>query len=319
MSFKLFKDRFWGVASAGTRLVAAAPAPIGRTAFGAAGWLMWLAWIMPGSQARIAMSAFSATIANGPPKTLFSKFSKGFMLFLYRMERLRLGHHQEIDGLLDLPEADRLETLLQASGVMLVMPHTNGSLAMVRGLSQRYPVLMLVRTTRKDKRSESQHSYYEQLGCDLLDVRRASQASVARSVISALREKRIVVVTGDLIKKPPPVDAPVDKQNDLVRAEAFGQPLGAPGWPARLALRAGAPLLPVMIEQTDQSVILHLGEAARGEDVLSATNHWVMELSRLIAAHPSDWAFVFDRRWSRLLQDSARSRRTARATRAAPS
>ncbi len=193
---------------------------------------------------------------------------------------------------------------------MVVMPHTNGSLSMVRGLARDFDVLMLVRSTRDSARSTSQHTYYAPLGCEILDVRRAGDAVVARAVLRALRNGRIVIVTGDLIKKAPPPDAPVDKASDLIRAEAFGQPLGAPGWPARLALRAGAPLMPVMIEQTADRVRLHLGPVVKGEDVVDATREWVRGMVEFLAAYPSDWAFVFDRRWSRLLAAAAEHRDT---------
>lgn len=308
MNFKTFKDRAWSTASLGAGILASTPAPIGRNIFAASGKALWLGYLAPASPLRSTMGSFCAVIGKGPPRRLFADFASGFMLFLYRMERLRRGHTAEIDSLLDIPERDRLERLLQSGGLMMVMPHTNGSLSMVRGLGRHFDVLMLVRTTRDSARAASQHTYYAPLGCEILDVRRASEASVARAVMKALRSGRIVIVTGDLIKKPPPAEAPIDKASDLVRAEAFGQPLGAPGWPARFALRAGAPLVPVMVEQTADKVVLHLGPTVEGDDVVVATREWVRGMADFLARYPSDWAFVFDRRWARLLAAAASER-----------
>lgn len=308
MSFKRFKDRTWGAYSLFARTLAAAPGGLGQRGFAATGKLLWLAYVAPGSPLRLTMNAFAEVVGTGPPRLVFSRFVHGLMLGLYRMERLRLGHEAEIDALLDIPERGRLDAMLERGGAMLVMPHANGSLPMVCGLGRHYPLLMLVKTTRSPKRSASQHAYYERMGCEILDVRRTGEARVARTVVRALRDRRIVVVTGDLIQKAPSED--IDKARDLVRAEAFGQPLGAPGWPARFALRAGAPLLPVMIEQTDARIVLHLGRIAGDGDVAAVTRDWVAQMEGYLRRYPSDWTFVFDRRWSRLLGAAARERST---------
>ena len=308
MSFKRFKDRGWGVYSLCARSLASSP--VGRRAFAAFGRMLWLAYAAPGSPLRRTMSSFATTIGAKSPRRLFAGFSQGLALGLYRMERLRLGHGAEIDAALEIPERDRLTALAQEKGAVLVMPHTHGSLPMVRGLGRHFEVLMLIRTTRDEARSASQHTYYDRMGCEIVDVRRENDASVARAVIRALRQGRIVVGTGDLIRKPPPPDAPYDKTKGLVRAEAFGQPLGAPGWPARFALKAGAPLIPVMIDQTEGEIVLHLGPVAEGEDVVSVTRNWVSSIEDFLRRHPTDWTFVFDRRWSRLLRAAAEARRS---------
>ena len=311
LNFKQFKDRIWGAYSLGASSLAAAPAPIGRAGFAAFARLLWLAYAAPGSPLRRTMAAFSETIGAGPPRRIFGGYARGFTRGLYLMERLRGGHEAEIDALLDIPERDRLADLASERGALLVMAHAHGSLPMVRALGRHFPVLMVVKTTKDGARSESQHVYYGRMGCEILDVRRTGDASVARAVLKSLREGRIVVGTGDLIQKPPPLDAPIDRERDAVRAEAFGQPIGAPGWPARFALKAGAPLLPVMVEETGSRLVLHLGPVAEGKDVVTVTRDWFAGLEAMLRRYPSDWTFVFDRRWSQLLERAAAARRAA--------
>jgi hypothetical protein len=42
--------------------------------------------------------------------------------------------------------------------------------------------------------------------------------------------------------------------------------------------------------------------------VATATQSWVHGLAEFLAQHPSDWAFVFDRRWSALFEAAAKAR-----------
>ncbi len=107
MNFKTFKDRAWSTASFGARVLASAPAPVGRGIFAASGKALWLAYLAPRSPLRATMRSFSAVIGKGPPRRLFADFARGFALFLYRMERLRLGHTAEIDPLLEVAERGR--------------------------------------------------------------------------------------------------------------------------------------------------------------------------------------------------------------------
>ena len=63
-----------------------------------------------------------------------------------------------------------------------------------------------------------------------------------------------------------------------------------------------------MIEQTDKRIVLHLGQPATGSDVVAATRDWISQMEVLLRRYPTDWAFMFDRRWSKLLATAAGTR-----------
>jgi len=232
-SFSKFKDRIWFVVDKGTKSLATAPMPVQNTGYSVVRAILWLAYYLPGTPLRGTATSLSQAVGKGPPKKLYGGFVQRFIFALKRMEQLRLGKTDAIDGLLKIPDQTRLDGCLKDNnGVMLVMPHCHASVVMVRALAAQYPTLMLIREPRKESRAQTQRPYYAHIGCDLFDVRRNSNARVAREVMRALRNGKIVVGVVDRIKDAPPADKPVRKSDDTVRALVFGEPAGFVGWPA---------------------------------------------------------------------------------------
>jgi len=262
-----------------------------------------LAYVLPNSPLKGTASDLSRAVNGGPPRRLYLGFVDRFILALRRMEALRLGRTDEIDNLLRIPDQPRLDDLLKTqSGVMMVMPHCHASVLMVRGLAARYPTLMLMRGPAKESRAKTQRPYYAHIGCELLDVRCNSEMVIARAVIRAMRQGKIVVGIVDRISEAPPEDAPVNKSTDTIRARAFGQPVGVVGWPARFAEKCKAPILPVMVEQTSEALTLHISDAITPGCPVQTTQSFVSSLEQLCRKFPMDWGFVYDKQWARVLR-----------------
>ncbi len=190
--------------------------------------------------------------------------------------------------------------MLATRGIFLALPHLHASFAMVRCLSQAYPVLAVVSLTRNPDRARAQRELYAQGDCDVLDVRSETPAAVARQILKALKSGKIVAGTVDRITHAP--DQPFDRDRDVVRATAFDQPAGFGAWPTRFAARAGAPIVPAMVEQTEAGLSLILGrDAVPTQDTVASTQIWVSELERLLRACPEEWTFSLDKHWSRVL------------------
>jgi len=265
--------------------------------------VLWIAYYLPGSPLHGTASDLSRTVKKGPPRRLYRGFVARFILALRRMEVLRLGRTDEIDSLLRIPDRARLDALLKdQSGVMLVMPHCHGSVLMVRGLAIHYPTLMLIRGPAKESRAKTQKPYYAHIGCELLDVRCSSDMVVARGVIRAMKQGKIVVGIVDRISEAPPEDTPVNKSTDTIRAHAFGQPVGFVGWPARFAEKCNAPILPVMVEQSAEALTLHIGDAIPPGCPVQTTQAFVSALEQFCRQFPMDWGFVYDKHWARVLR-----------------
>ncbi|OSP56571.1 hypothetical protein [Pseudoruegeria sp. SK021] len=302
MSFTTFKDRIWSVFDGGTRRIAAAPKPIQDVGYGLITGVLNGAYYLPGAPLRAIASDLVAVLGSGTARQYHRDFSARFMLSLRRMEALRLGQTEKIDGLLQIPELDRLDALSGQGGIIMVMPHCHASVLVARGLAARYPTLLLVRETKNEARAEAQRSFYRKLGCDYLDVRRNNEVTVARTVLGALRQGKIVIGVVDRIRNAPRGGAEFSKSDDTVRTRTFGQSVGAVGWPARFAVKCRVPILPVTVEQTDAAMILHLGDAITGGDLVPTTQSWMTAIEALILRFPKDWLFVYDKHWARVLK-----------------
>lgn len=303
-SFTRFKDRTSSSLYAASNWLSRQPAPVQKTGFAVLRGFFWLIYIVPGSHMRKTAVALCAACGQTSPAAIYGQFVDGVLLFAERIELLSQGRTDAIDRMLEIPRQDRLDAIVrQHRGAIVALPHCHGALLMVRGLASRYDTLMLIREPKQEARAAAQRRYFANLGCDILDVRRSNEAVVARTVLKALRDGKLVIGAVDRIREAPPETEPVTKSRDTVRAHAFGKPVGAAGWPARFAAKCKVPIVPVIVEQTPAAVILHLGEPVAASDVLSTTQAWLSALERLFIRFPGQWIFVYDKHWSRLLRN----------------
>ena len=305
-SFRKFKDAVWTPLDAGLRKLGGAPKSVQSVGFGALRGLFMIPYYLPGVPLRRTTTNFAAVIGEPSPRAFYRAFVRQVVLGLKGMEDLRSGRTESIDAMLRIPDQARLESVLAGgAGCLMVMPHCHGSVLAVRAMAARYPTLMLVSPTVKDKRAEAQLSYYKQLGCDFLDVRRSNEATVARAILTAMRQGKIVVGIVDRIQKAPKPGNAYNKSRDMVRVTAFGQPVGAPGWPARFGAKGKSPILPVMVEQTSDALTLHLGMAIEAGDIVETTQVWMQVIEDFIRSFPRDWLFVYDKYWAGVLAQFA--------------
>ncbi|MEH6725509.1 MAG: hypothetical protein V7703_05065 [Hyphomicrobiales bacterium] len=307
-SFTRFKDHTADKLYAVSNWLSRQSAPVQNVGYGILRGAFWLIYYVPASHMRKTAIALHAAVGHASPKIIYRDFVGGVLLFAQRIEMLSNGNTQAIDKLLKIPQQRQLDDIIkQHGGALLALPHCHGALLMVRGLAARYDVLMLIREPKKDSRAQAQRRYFANMGCEVLDVRRNNEAIVARTVLKALRNGKLVIGTVDRIKQPPPEAEPVSKERDNVRAFAFGMPVGVPGWPARFAAKCKVPILPVMVEQTKADIILHLGEPIVASDVLATTQKWLSALEQFFIRFPGQWIFVYDKHWSRVLRSRFKS------------
>jgi KDO2-lipid IV(A) lauroyltransferase len=302
-SFTRFKDHTADKLYAFSNWLSRQPGPVQKIGLGTLKGAFWLLYYVPASHMRKTAVALQAVVGRESPKTIYRDFVNGVLLFVQRIEMLSNGQKQAIDDLLHIPDQERLDAIIrQNGGALLALPHCHGALPMVRGLAARYDVLMLIREPKKEARAKAQRRYFANMGCEVLDVRRSNEAIVARTVLKALRSGKLVIGTVDRIRSAPPEGEPISKEQDNVRATAFDAPVGVPGWPARFAAKCKVPILPVMVEQTGTSIILHLGQPIVATDVLETTQLWLSALEQFFKRFPGQWIFVYDKHWSRLLR-----------------
>ncbi|GAB5446063.1 LpxL/LpxP family acyltransferase [Gymnodinialimonas sp.] len=301
MGFSRTKDRVFAGYETLSGWLSRRPRPVRMAVYKTFGAVFWAAYGLPGNSVRPTLKALAGRAGEGSPTALFRRYVRHFLTGTDMAERVRHGFGAELDGRLTIPDKARLDGLLQERGVFLALPHLHASFAMVYCLSHQYPMLAVVSLTRNPARAAAQRALYDQAGCEILDVRSETPQAVARAILGALKSGKIVAGTVDRIQGAP--EAAIDRDRDVVRATAFGSPVGFGGWPTRFAAKAGAPIVPAMVEQTEDGVGLILGEASHpNSDLAASTQAWVAELENLVLAHPHEWAFCLDKHWSRVLR-----------------
>lgn len=196
----------------------------------------------------------------------------------------------------------------KASGAILIMPHSTGAILAASELAKHYDVLMLVKEQKDPRRAAKQHKFYETLECETLDARRADPVTLARTLMKALKSKRMVIGTCDRIKGRPRGGLDHHKESDTVLCHLLGQEIGVVGWPARFAQKCGIPMIPLMPIFEDDCVELYLGEpiAATG-DINVDSPAWLDAMWSLFREHPEHWMFVDDNQRSKLLLKASES------------
>lgn len=301
MSFSNTKNRLYSVYDRFGRWLARRSHPIRRAVYSVFGMVFWIIYLLPSNQVRPTLVALTKHIGSSSPARLYGQYVRKLFLGIDRLERVRHGFGAEFDDKLVIPERERLEKLLEHKGFMLVMPHVHGSFAMARGLSQVYPVMSLVRNTRNEKRSAAQWELYEKVGCEVMDVRNEDPVTVARTMLRKLKSKTIVIGIVDRIEYPSRKST--GQSGDMLNVLAFGEEIDAPSWPARFALKSGAPIVPATVEQTDTELRLILGKTVvPSENLVTTTQEWMTEIETLCRTYPQEWAFWLDKRWSKLLR-----------------
>jgi lauroyl/myristoyl acyltransferase len=180
-------------------------------------------------------------------------------------------------------------------GLILVVPHCAGAVLSSAGLNKFCPTVLLVREPQSPTRFQLMMQYLEKLGPEFILSRTASPPTVMRNMLRALREKKLVVGTTDLIQA----------GLDTVPTTVFGQRVDSPAWPARIASRLGIPIVPGFIHMEGPRIRLIADEAYLEPDVEISTQRWVSSFERWFRQYPSDWVFMLDRRWSRVLAAAA--------------
>lgn len=303
MNFTHFKDKIWKAYATVSSIGMALPGRLARDSFNGIAGIMWLAWALPFSPARPAFRDLARQCNCGSPVRLFHKYVQSFTLLLYRMECIRAGRTDEIGALLHIPERARFDDIVARGGAIFMMPHAHGSVTMAESLGQVHPLLLFVRATKDDDRAAFQREYYDQMTCDVIDVRRADDVVSSRKMLSALRKGKIILGGGDFIRR-----APKGLENpakDVVRVSAFGQPVGAMRWPARFAAKTKVPIVPVHIVDSGTKLTLHMGaEITPSDDLVATTQAWMNGMVELIRQYPDQWVFCLDHHWRRALENA---------------
>jgi len=181
------------------------------------------------------------------------------------------------------------------AGIFLV-PHNTGAILAAARFGREFPSVLLVRESKSLQRRRILVRYLKMLGPTLVFVRQSDPKSVVRAILDALREKKLIIGTTDLVLR----------RTDTVEVVVFGQRAWMPAWPARFARRRNVPLVPCYIRFAGNGRLrMSCDEPYLAGDVTETTQRWATRLEENILGSPEDWPFMFEKRWARLLAAAA--------------
>lgn len=187
-------------------------------------------------------------------------------------------------------------------GVILASPHQFCHEMGAAYISGRHPAVAVIREGKSRSREAVKQRWYEATGMDT--VRRPRRSSVMADTFACLRvlkSRRLLAITPDVIVKP----------ESGVPVRMFGRTVSLSPGLVVLAMKARAPLVTCFLRwQQDGRLVLDFTEPlefAPGGDSKRASaaeglQAWCRQCEDFFRAHPGNWMFWLDKRWSRALR-----------------
>lgn len=271
---------------AGVGLVGALPGPVVRR-FGRAFGRVWAAV----DRDRRAMARRHADRVLGDGVDLDASSVEMMMSYgRYYAEALWL-RARRVDGMLAETEVQGLERIIAArdagTGMIYALPHMgNWEAAAPIAVSVGVPVVAVAEVLPNRRITDWFSEMRAEMGIEV--VLATGRVEVMRRLEEAISANKAVALLSDR-----------DLRGKGVQVEFFGEKTTLPPGPATLALRTGAPLLPVGCYFKDGGfrVVVHESlavpnEGSRTEKVASITQALATRLEEIISEAPEQWHLV---------------------------
>jgi KDO2-lipid IV(A) lauroyltransferase len=270
---------------AGAAFANALPGPVAEPVAGAVGRTLALA--MPARRRIVERNLHRAAGADLDGLDLQRSVSDVFASYArYWLELFRLPHEgaAAIDRKFHVDGYEHLEAALVAGrGAIMTLPHVGGFEYAAAWIANRgHPPTVVVEAVEPPELLEWFKRQRAALGMEVVPL----GPHAAGRMLEALKANRVICLLADR-----------DISGDGVEVEFFGERTTMPGGPAVLALRTGAPILPVAVyfeaRGQHRAVIQPPVPAERlgrlREDVERVTQDIARRFEDLIRAHPEQW------------------------------
>jgi lauroyl/myristoyl acyltransferase len=281
------------------QLISQLPEGFGRAIMGSFGLVAKAGYFWPDNYVRRTVSSFCLATGLTDATSIYfgmvNNIEKVALHYanLYRYGREKLLAQTVLDPKLMAQFRDN-----GSSGMIILVPHCVAAVLSSAGLHHYAPTTLLVREPKSPLRCQLMLEYLKKLGPKFILSQHTAPATVVRHISRALRDGEIVVGTTDIIVPGP----------GTVEVRIFGQTVHSPGWPTKIATRFNVPIVPGFIHMDGEQIQLLADDGYLAADLQNSTQRWASSFERWFQQYPSDWVFMLDKRWARVLAEAATSR-----------
>ncbi len=254
---------------------------------------------LPGNQLLVSCRALAELARRRSvthhPRGMYRAWVDGVRRMFECAAGVAAGCADEEASRIDVPDAEVLAALAkQHGGCIICVPHNTGAVFSSLKLSRLLPTVLLAKNPPSIERTRMALGVYEALGVKVLMVRGGNPFELARSCLRALRAGKILVATTDRIHR----------AENRVLVPFLGGVASLAPWPARIAAKAGVPIVPAYVHAERRGIRVAWGAPLVSSDPDVLMRHYAAHLEASVVEDPASWSFLADRRWRWVLQDA---------------
>jgi len=281
------------------QLIAKLPEGFGRAIIGSLGLVAKASYFWPDNYVRRTVSSFClATGLTDATSIYFGMVNNIEKVAFHYANLYRYGPEKLLAQTVVDPKFMAQYQHNGRSGIIILVPHCAAAVLSSAGLHHYAPTTLLVREPKSPQRCQLMLEYLKKLGPKFILSQNTTPATVVRQISRALRDGEVVVGTTDVIVPGP----------NTVEVRIFGQTVHSPGWPTKIAAHFNVPIVPGFIHIDGEQIKLLADEGYLDADLQNGTQRWASSFERWFQQYPSDWVFMLDKRWSRVLAEAATRR-----------
>ena len=193
---------------------------------------------------------------------------------------------------LNSADAVRMNQLIEEyGGVLLMVPHNFGTAASAPTMSEKIPLLVVVRNPATIERTKIAIDYYERMQIKIIMVRGGNPFELSRTLFSVLKNGKTVVATVDSL----------DRSANRIDVNMFDTQIGFNPWAAKIGARLKVPLVPSYFKSRGRQISVVLGAPLVSGDTSELMQHYISFFEQNIVEDPASWAFLADKNWIKVL------------------
>lgn len=209
----------------------------------------------------------------------------------------RQGVETVIDRVAFAPEQTEMlnQLLAEYGGVVVAVPHNFGSAFSALKMHREFPLILIARNPSTIARTKAALGMFERMQVSILMVRGGNPFELSRTLFSILKSGKVLAATLDN----------VDRSEQGVVAQFFGQQVGFPSWAAKMTARLGVPVVPSYFHSQGNQITGVLGEPLVSNELEMVAQHYVSFFEKKMLEDPASWAYLGDKRWRRVLREAS--------------